>query len=79
MKRNMKPDQGRLIRGLAPLKLNAVDLGALQSELVLASRDAKAKTKALRSAEDAHDAASNRFATARDNLAAASRAVMANA
>lgn len=57
---------------------NAVDLGALQSEFVLASRDAKAKAKAYTSAEAANDNAKARLLSAKEKLNAASRAVLAD-
>jgi len=57
---------------------NSVDLGALQNEFVLASRDAKAKARALSNAETANDAAKARLANAKEKLNSASRAVLAD-
>lgn len=58
---------------------NSVDLGELQNEFVLASRDFKTKAKALTSAESAHDIAKARLANASAKLQSASRAVIADA
>lgn len=55
----------------------AIDMGALQNEVVLATRDAKAKAKALQMAHDADIAAKARVAAAVEAFTNASRAVMA--
>lgn len=56
---------------------NAIDLGALQNEVVLAERDAKAKAKACDNAQTANDNAKARLVAARETLQAGSRAVLA--
>jgi len=54
----------------------AVDMGALQSELTNASRDAKAKARNLKNAQDADDSAKARLARATEAFTNASRAVL---
>lgn len=65
------------IRGISLIKPQGVDMGALQSEIVLANRDAKAKAKALQMAHDADIAAKSRVASATEAFTNASRAVLA--
>jgi len=78
---NVKRTKKDFISGLTikatSIKLPAVNLGALQDEYLTAKRDLKSKLTIAARANDAVDDAKIKAASARDKLAAASRAVMA--